>query len=217
MFTEVLPKDAGSSLAALGNSTVLTDAYLAGGTALALQIGHRVSVDFDFFTATPFNAQQVVQQLTALPVPFQLERTAPGTILGFVDSTKFSLFEYKYPLLGEYISYDGISIASIPDIAAMKLAAIGDRGTKRDFIDLYFIVEVTKQILLEDVFQLYDKKFAVLQQNKLHLLKALIYFNDAETDHMPDMLQPVSWKDTRKFFQDRVKKLSKKFLTGEGQ
>lgn len=215
MFTEVLTKDARASLAVLGERDILKDAYLAGGTALALQIGHRVSVDFDFFTQAKFDPQQVVQQLTMLSMPFHLERTAPGTILGFVGKTKFSLFEYIYPLLEKPVSYDGIALAHISDIAAMKLAAIGDRGTKRDFIDLYFIVEIHKHLLLDAVFQLYDKKFAVLHQNKIHLLKALIYFDDAETDHMPEMLHAVSWKEVKKFFQDQVKRLSKELLTGE--
>ena len=212
MFTEVLTKDAHTSLAVLGASGILNDAYLAGGTALALQIGHRVSVDFDFFTGKKFDPQQVIQELTTLSLPFRLERTAHGTILGFVGATKFSLFEYTYPLLEKFVPYEGIALAGITDIAAMKLAAIGDRGAKRDFVDLYFITKVKKHLSLEDIFQLYDKKFAVLHQNKLHLLKALIYFDDAQTDHMPDMLQPVSWKEVKKFFASEVKQLSRKLL-----
>ena len=212
MFTEVLTEDARASLAALGSSGILKDAYLAGGTALALHIGHRVSVDFDFFTQTKFDPQQVVQQLTILSMPFQLERTAPGTILGFVGATKFSLFEYAYPLLEKLITYDGIALAHISDLAAMKLAAIGDRGTKRDFIDLYFIVKIHKHLSMDAVFQLYDEKFAVLHQNKLHLLKALMYFDDAETDRMPEMLHPVSWEEVKKFFQNEVMRLSKQLL-----
>jgi hypothetical protein len=212
MFTKVLTKDAGASLAALGKSGFLKDAYLAGGTALALHMGHRISVDFDFFTQTKFNPQQVVQQLTTLPMPFQLERTAPGTILGFVGATKFSLFEYTYPLLEKLVSFDGIMLARVSDLAVMKLAAIGDRGTKRDFIDLYFIIEIHKYLSLGAILQLYDKKFAVLHQNKLHLLKALMYFDDAETDHMPEMLYSVSWKEIKRFFQNQVKQLSKELL-----
>jgi len=212
MFTEVFTKDTGASLAALGKSDFLKDAYLAGGTALAIQIGHRVSVDLDFFTQTKFDPQQVVQQLTTLPMPFQLERTAPGTILGFVGATKFSLFEYTYPLLEKLVPYDGILLAHISDLAAMKLAAIGDSGTKRDFIDLYFIVEIHKHLSLDAVLQLYDKKFAVLHQNKLHLLKALMYFDDAETDRMPEMLHLVSWEEIKRFFQNEVRRLSKELL-----
>ena len=124
MFANTLPQSAHEDLAAIGKSGILKDAYLAGGTALALQLGHRMSVDFDFFTPASFDTIQVVQQLAKLSAGFTLERTAPGTILGFVGRTKFSLFEYQYPLLEALVPYDSIFLASPVDISAMKLALI---------------------------------------------------------------------------------------------
>ena len=212
MFPEVLPNNARSALAALGESIVLKDAYLAGGTALAFQLGHRISVDFDFFTDHEFDAQQLIQKFTALPLRFQLERTAPGAIFGFFGDTKFSLFEYHYPLLEPVVSFMNIALASISDIAAMKLAAVADRGSRRDFIDLYVMIVVEKKLTFEALFLLYDQKFAVLQQNKMHLLKSLVYFDDAEADVMPQMLRPVEWRDVKKFFQNEVNRISKQYL-----
>lgn len=212
MFANTLPQSSHGALVAIGESGIVKDAYLAGGTALALQLGHRMSVDFDFFTPTSFDSIQVVQQLAKLSPGFTLEQTAPGTILGFVGTTKFSLFEYQYPLLEPLISYGSIFLASCVDIAAMKLAAIGDRGARRDFIDLHCMVAIKRLFSLDDVFAAYDKKFAVLHQNKLHLLKSLMYFEEAEVDSMPHMLEPVDWKAVSGFFEKETKRLSRILL-----
>ena len=99
MFEQVLSKNAKKSLATLGESGLLRDAYLAGGTALALQIGHRISVDLDFFTSKEFNGNIFVRKLKKLIPDFQLERMAAGTVLGNINKIRFSLFFYDYPLL----------------------------------------------------------------------------------------------------------------------
>jgi predicted nucleotidyltransferase component of viral defense system len=115
-------------------------------------------------------------------------------------------------MLGHPQHFANVAVASIVDIAAMKLAAIGDRGSRRDFVDLYFIANVEKKIDIGAAFDLYDKKFGVLHQNKLHLLKALVYFDDAEMDHMPEMLKTVSWKEVKAFFQSEAARVSKNLL-----
>lgn len=207
MFEEVLAKNAKNSLALLGKTGVLKNAYLAGGTALALRIGHRVSYDFDFFTQKKFDEKIVVRTLEKLPVKFKLLRIAENTILGSVDKTKFSLFFYDYMLLEKQQLFLGINIAGLKDIAAMKLVAVSDRGTKRDFIDLYFLIGVEKMFSLEDIFDFYEKKFKLIKQNRIHLLKSLIYFNDAEEDPMSEMLKAVSWRKVKLFFETEVKKI----------
>lgn len=210
MFEEVLPKDAKSALAILGESGLLKEAYLAGGTALALHIGHRISVDFDFFTRKEFNENYLVQKLTELPLSFRLEKTDAGTILGYLNKTRFSLFFYKYPILGKVRQFLNSNILDVKDIAPMKLAAISDRGTKRDFIDLYFIIAMEKLFTLQEVFDLYDQKFKILNQNKAHILKSLIYFDDADEQPMPQMLKKVDWTTVKKFFKLETKFLVKK-------
>ncbi len=208
MFEEALSKNAKNTLAALGKSNILKDACLAGGTALALQIGHRISVDFDFFTRKEFDEKILIQRLVKLPIKFQLERTEWGTILGYVNKTKFSLFYYDYPLLAKLRKFLNINVCDIRDIASMKIAAISDRGTKRDFIDLYFIIVVEKAFTLQQILALYDKKFKVLHQNKLHILKSLVYFEDAERDITPQMIKTVSWQQVKEFFEKEAKKIA---------
>lgn len=209
MFEQVLSKDAKKSLAILGDSGILRGAYMAGGTALALQIGHRISVDFDFFTAEEFDEKILVQRIKKTIPDFNLERMEWGTILGYIGKTRFSLFFYNYPLLFKTGDFSGVKIADIKDIAPMKIAAISDRGTKRDFIDLYFIIEKEKILPLKEILELYDKKFKLLKQNRMHILKSLCYFDDAEKGKMPKMLKNVSWKDVREFFISEVKKISR--------
>lgn len=213
MFTEVLPQDAGKTLAILGQGGLLKDTYLAGGTALALRIGHRISVDLDFFTQKKFDQKIMIERLSELPVHFQLERTDWQTILGFLGKTRFTFFYYKYPLLEKPMIFSGIAVAGMRDLASMKLAAISDRGTKRDFIDLYFIIAVEKFFTLRKVFDLYDDKFKTLHTNKMHLIKSLTYFEDAEGMEMPRMLRSVSWKEVKKFFEEQAKELAYQLLT----
>ena len=212
MFEEVLSKNAKESLAVLGKSKLLEKAYLAGGTALALQIGHRLSYDFDFFTPEEFDGKIEVQRIKKAVSDFQLEKTSWGTILGNIKDTRFSLFFYTYPLLFKTNNFLGVNIAGIKDIASMKIAAIADRGTKRDFIDLYFIIFKEKIATLKEILGLYDKKFQSLKQNKVHILKSLNYFDDAEEGEMSRMIKDVKWKDVKDFFAGEVKKISKEFL-----
>lgn len=209
MFEEVLPKEAKNALAVLGESRILDNAYLAGGTALALQIGHRISIDLDFFSSVDFDEKSLVEQLSSLPISFKLENMAWKTILGSVNKTKFSLFFYDYKSLDKPKEFLEIKVASIKDIAPMKVLAISDRGAKRDFIDLYFILAVEKLYTLEEVFNLYDDKFKVFHQNRVNILKSLTYFKEADEAPMPQMLKEVSWTKVKKFFELETKLLVK--------
>ncbi len=212
MFEKVLSKDAKEALEILGNSRILTSAYLAEGTALALQIGHRYSYDFDFFVPEEFNEEHLLKKITKALNNFRLERKEWRRILGYIGDVRFSLFFYDYPLLFKTHTFSRISIADIKDITAMKIAAIADRGTKRDFIDLYFILAVEKLLTLSDALKLYDRKFKTLKQNKVHILKSLVYFEDAEKDEMPRMIRPVNWERVKEFFVEENKKVLKGLL-----
>lgn len=212
MFEKVLSKKAKESLALLGESKILEEAYLAGGTALCLQFSHRFSYDFDFFTRKEFDAKILVQRIKKLLPDFKLERIDWGTILGYIGKTRFSLFFYNYPLLLKPHEFLKIRIADVKDIAPMKVAAISDRGTKRDFIDLYFIVRIKKILTLGETLKFYDKKFKLLKQNKFHILKSLSYFEDAEKDEIPKMIEKVKWSEVKNFFKVEIKRISKILL-----
>jgi predicted nucleotidyltransferase component of viral defense system len=209
MFTKALFSDTKTILAILGKSNLFKDAYLAGGTAAALQLGHRLSFDLDFFTSKEFNALNVIGGLQRI-ADFNLEETTEGTILGRIKDVRFSLFLYKYKLLFPLKNFLDISILDLGDIAAMKIAAISDRGTKRDFIDLYFICKT--KISLGKVLKFYDKKYGKLASNLIHIKKSLVYFEDAEDQEMPKMLKPCKWEEVKGFFERKVEKIATKIL-----
>ena len=204
MFEQVIPGNTKAVLALLEKSEVIQKAYLAGGTALALQLGHRISYDLDFFTQEEFDEEILLLEIKKIS-DFQLEKIAWRTILGKFKDVKFSIFYYKYPLLYSPKKFGMINVADVHDIAAMKIAAIAARGTRRDFVDLYFICKET--VSLPDAIQLYDKKYKNLAVAEMHIMKSLVYFDDAEPEEMPKMLKKVAWKNIRKYFENEAKKL----------
>jgi len=206
VFEQVLPGDTKAILALLEKSGIIQKAYLAGGTALTLQLGHRISYDLDFFTQEEFDEQALLPEIEKIS-NFQLERLAWRTILGKFKDVKFSIFYYKYPLLYSAKKFGMINITDTRDIAAMKIAAIASRGTKRDFVDLYFICRETMSLL--DVIRVYDEKYRNLAATEIHIMKSLIYFEDAEPDEMPEMLKKASWEDIKKYFEGEIKKLQR--------
>lgn len=126
--------------------------------------------------------------------------------MGKFEKMKFSIFYYEYPLVGEPVMFEGIRVATPPDIAAMKLLAISDRGMRRDFVDLYFMREMFP---LEQVFEWYGQKFHNLFERRYHLLRGLSYFEDADVDTHPNMLKDVDWDAVKQYFEREVVRLSK--------
>lgn len=170
--------------------------YLAGGTGLALQLGHRRSVDLDFFLPEDFDAEAVIQKVQQLG-GFALTSKSPGTVHATIGEIKVSFIGYVYPVLFPFRQFLGANIADPRDIGCMKLSAIASRGTKRDFIDLYFLV---KEFGLDQLFVWFNKKFAQTNYSVVHVLKSLAYFEEAEQDPMPDMQAPISWSEVKHFF-----------------
>jgi predicted nucleotidyltransferase component of viral defense system len=209
MFPGTLSDIAQNTLALLGKQDFLKIAYMTGGSSLALQLGHRRSIDFDFFTDKEFESSLIKEKLQSIGTYIE-ENETPKTMVGKFNNVKFSLFYYKYPLIAPTLPYNGINLVNIKDIVAMKLVAITDRGTKKDYIDLYFIAN--KKLSFEDMFDCYDKKYHNFEVNKLTLLKALQYFEDADDSDMPEMIEKIDWNEVKKFFQKETIRLSKKFL-----
>lgn len=178
--------------------------YLAGGTGLQLHLNQRFSFDLDFFAEEPFNPEKILPKLKPLS-KFQAQQVQADTILATANSTKVSFFHYPYPLVRKPVSLEGIVIASLEDIAAMKLWAIASRGTKRDFFDIYFIAQ---KIPLARILSLYEEKYKNLASNRPHLLRSLTYFANAEGDPNPTVLdKEVTWEMVKRFFEEEAPKL----------
>ena len=206
MFIEKLPATTRTTLVRVAALPLPVQTYLAGGTAATLRLGHRLSDDLDLFTPEPFEPE-VLAQLIQQAGTFELERTSWGTILGWLNGVRFSLFHYRYPLLAAPQRLDRLRIASVRDLAAMKIAALSDRVARKDFIDLYMICK--KRFSLRHALKLYDRKYGKLKANQIHIYKSLVYFDQAESEPMPVMLIPFRWKQLKTFFEREVDRLMK--------
>ncbi len=116
-----------------------------------------------------------------------------------------SFFEYRYPLVRPPLHWEqyGFLLASLEDLVCMKLLAIAQRGTKRDFVDLYALMQV---VSLAEALRLYQQKYGV--SDITHLLRALTYFEDADRERMPTMLQPLSWREVKRALTEALKQLA---------
>ena len=193
---EVIPASTETTLGALRDAHVLDHFYLAGGTGLALQFGHRLSLDLDFFSPEHFNEEALLQQLQAF-TGFALTSKAPYTLHATIQETKVSLLGYAYPMLFPTRPFLGVAVSDPREIACMKVSAIAGRGTKRDFVDLYVCAE---RYGLKEILRLFDRKYAQTHYSKIHILKSLTYFADAEKDPMPHMLVTLDWDKVKQFF-----------------
>lgn len=167
---------------------------LAGGTALSLQIGHRISVDLDLFGNHNLGAYRNTRHY------FLFLQTSYSSILTLsIDEIKVDFVNYIYPILKPVVKVDEIRLTSIEDIAAMKLAAIAGRGRKRDFYDLYFILRKYK---LPEIIDFYKQKYP--DGSEFLIVKSLIYFDDAEQDEPPRLIEKLSWERVKKTILNQV-------------
>jgi len=169
-----------------------------------LQLGHRISVDLDFFSPETFDVDSLSERLKAVG-NLVIEQLGKGNLIGYLNETHVSFFFYDYPLLTPVIEFEGIRLASIEEIGIMKLIAIGQRGRRRDFIDLYFIVR--EGFSIGDLLKQAPRKYQAITYPSYHLLRALTYFVDAEKDDMPPMLKPFDWGEAKQFFQAEAARL----------
>jgi hypothetical protein len=166
--------------------------YLCGGTSLALQIGHRRSVDIDLFGNIYMEDFEITKTLATFGNIQTIHRTQ-NILLSIVNGIKVDIVNYHYPWVGSFIFENGIRLGSKQDIAAMKLAAIAGRGSKKDFIDIFFLLQ---EYTLREMLSFYDKKF--IDGSIFMVIKSLVYFNDANEDPDPFMLVPLDWEMVKK-------------------
>ena len=180
------------------------DAVLAGGTALALHLGHRISIDLDFFTGKVFNPEDIISALRKTGLHFRIISEGEGYLIFEAAGIKVSIFKYDYPFLERTPGYEEVPVAGIVDIASMKVIAISQRGTKRDFIDLYFVLQKMPFHIIADHM---IKRFGKERINPIHIGKSLVYFSDAESNPEPDYIKgsEINWDKVKKFFRNHVR------------
>lgn len=205
LHADVMPEVQQQVLRSLGPFTATNGFYLAGGTAVALHLGHRRSVDLDWFTGSDFrNPRRLAADVQEAAADFAIEDLARGTLHGFTHGVKVSFFEYKYPMLAEPRKWPEFDcrLAGPEDLACMKLSAISSRGERKDFIDVYALGQ--EGFSLDDMLTWYRSKFPDTQ-NVVHVLKSLTYFDDAEQDDMPHMYWDLEWEQVRRTLEGWVR------------
>ena len=179
--------------------------YLAGGTAIAIHLGHRISRDIDLFSREPkLDLERVRTSLTELP-DSEVTSLSDATLAMLIDGVPVDVVRYPYPLLNSTLSGPGnFPLASLEDLSTMKLAATARRGIRRDFWDLYEIFQ-TETVTLESALASYSRRYGVKESDLYHVLRSLTFFEDAEADIiLPEGLTAERWTVMKAWFLERV-------------
>lgn len=184
--------------------------YFAGGTALALNEGHRISLDLDFFNPQKdFNIKRLLSHFEKKY--WKIDVAQEGTVYGELLGCKISFIAYPFFVPKEQLNWFGtIQVLNPRDIAVMKIIAISQRGRKRDFVDLYW--HVVNRESLGDVIRRLPSQYPIVAHNYHHILKSLMYFEDAEQDPMPKIFFEATWKEIKEYFRREVPRITKEFL-----
>jgi len=205
---EAVPEGIRPLLTDLGRMDAVRPFYLAGGTAVALRLGHRVSRDLDFFSETDSldtpRRQEIVAALRATGRSATLQRSAFTTLVLIADAHHLSFFSYSYDLVDDTNDLNGIRVAGLLDVALMKIDALSGRGMKRDFVDLYVIAQQTP---LDKILELGQKKYPAYRDLRMNALVAMTQFDAADQDAELTLLQPISWDEVKQFFVTEARRL----------
>lgn len=200
MYWNILDKDRYKLLKDITEKISLENYYMIGGTALSLQLGLRLSYDFDFCVQNQFNNEILLQELKTLGL-IEVKQNQKGTCDVILNGVQVSFFYYPNPNINNYITTDEmpkLKMASILDIAIMKIVAIGGRGAKKDFFDLYNIINKT-DIDIKELAQGLIKKCGD-NVNYMNIIMGLSYFEDAEQEILPDAFVEYDWDSIKEFF-----------------
>jgi hypothetical protein len=210
IFWKAITPDERRAFEALAKLPLPGDFYLAGGTALAMQIGHRISTDLDFFSSTnPLGANEraALTRLLQHITPSVIKRESGEQVYTTIMGVEVSFVYQHHPLLFPTINVARRHLAQPTDIGLMKLSAIKDRGTRRDFVDLYCLRSIAP---FKRLFELLPQKYFDRPDFSVHLAYALRYFDDAENDPRElHMLHKVSWSAVKKYCEQGARLLSK--------
>jgi predicted nucleotidyltransferase component of viral defense system len=175
---------------------------LVGGSALSLHLGHRKSIDLDLFTLSDFNSEDIVQYLLKDYSLLTLTQL-PQTLISEINGIKVDFIRFRYPFIRPVLIEDGIRLLTIDDIAPMKLDAITGRGLKKDFFDLYYLLEI---YTIDRLLELYLEKYQ--HQSTFHVIRSLTYFVDAEKDPNPFVFdKQITWVKVKKRIISEIKKI----------
>lgn len=190
--------------------------YLAGGTALALQAAHRKSVDLDFFTEErDFDKSELLGNFLENN-EWETTLNRKNTIYGELFKAKVSFIAYPFFVpRQDFITYSAIKILHPLDIAVMKIIAISQRGRKRDFFDLYWCAQNVES--LKKTVQRLKVQYPTVAHDYHHILKSLVYFNDAESDPPPEIFFKAHWKGVKDYFKKEVLAITKTIILKENQ
>jgi len=181
--------------------------YLGGGTAIAIYLGHRHSMDLDWFIEKNMgDPMHLAQRFRDKGISFVTGQVEPGTLHGTISGVRISLLEYKYPLLRPPVRWQEVScqMASLEDLVCMKLSALAQRGSKKDFIDIYALG--LRCFSLSDMLRLYQRRYSV--EDIAHVLYGLSYFDDADKERLPKMTWDIDWRVIKKAIQNWVREVA---------
>lgn len=198
LYLETVESSTLELLKKLQRLPVLEQTRLVGGTALALQLGHRKSIDLDFFGTIDCEAEYLRESIAGM-ASLTILKESPHIHIYIVDGIKVDIVNYKYPWLDDVVLEQGLRLASVSDIAAMKITAIIGRGTKKDFIDIAFLLH---HFSLEEILHFYAAKYN--DSSVFMAMKSLAYFDDAEADPMPDMFVNQSWQQVKAYILSKI-------------
>lgn len=198
LYLETVESSTLELLKKLQRLPVLEQTRLVGGTALALQLGHRKSIDLDFFGTVDCEAEYLRESIAGI-ASLTILKESPHIHIYIVDGIKVDIVNYKYPWLDDVVLEQGLRLASVSDIAAMKITAIIGRGTKKDFIDIAFLLH---HFSLEEILHFYAAKYN--DSSVFMAMKSLAYFDDAEADPMLDMFVNQSWQQVKAYILSKI-------------
>ncbi len=205
MHPKVLSPAAWKTIRALVAGGWVEPWTLAGGTGLALHLGHRHSEDLDFFREEPFEPERLAGELSTIG-SLSIQSRSGDTLHLVLQGLRISFLRTQASLLFPGTTYRGLVVADPRDIAAMKAIAIGGRGSRKDFVDLYFFLQAGGS--LDGVLSLVRRRFEDVDYNEYHLLKSLAYFEEAESEPMPQMIRDVGWETIKAAIVSEVRRIS---------
>jgi len=210
IFWDIISVSMRQVLAEFGNSEISTRFYLAGGTALALQLGHRRSFDLDYFSPSediPAIRQVLAQALQ--PLEPTLADSSWGNLVFLASGVRVGFYGYGYPLVGPLVDADGIRLAGVADIGLMKLDALLGRAGRKDFYDLYAICQ---RLPLTCLLELAPLKYPFIRDFETQVAKRLAFFDIADQEAQPTLLQEVAWDTVKTYFRKQAVEIGRRWI-----